>query len=149
MQSQRWPAALLCLSLTVCKVTWTCVLYFFKPSLDNYITKGETLNLLYVVEFWKLLWYKCTPSRLNYVYSRRLYLCVSYDVVWDFFGTVMTVDHEHQCLVCPRLLQSSSSPCCGSCSDVCHCPPFLFKEGLLKMERWGLCPYIFLRLPLQ
>lgn len=65
------------LNLTVCKVTWTCVLYFFKPSLDNYITKGETLTLLYVVDFWKMLWHRCTPNRKKKSKYAEVYTRVS------------------------------------------------------------------------
>lgn len=61
--------------LIVCKVTWTCVLfYFFKPSLDNYITKGETLS---VVDFWKMSWHNsCTLNRTKCKYA-DVYTCVS------------------------------------------------------------------------
>lgn len=71
------------------------------------ITKGETLNLLYVVDFWKMLWYRCTLNRKKNVNSRHLYLCVlrcvADRVIWDFLLslTVTSINHN-QCLVCPR-----------------------------------------------
>lgn len=60
------------------------------------------------MDFWKMLWHRCTLIREKNVNIRHLYLCVrrcvSDRVIWDFLLslTVRTINHNGLYLVCPR-----------------------------------------------
>lgn len=81
---------------------------FLNLALIITLTKGETLNLLYVVDFWKMLWHRCTLNRKKKCKYQTFLLvcpkmCFADRVIWDFSLslTVMTIHHNPLCSGCP------------------------------------------------